>query len=85
MCNIFLILCGVDAVCWLLETKVGKSHSIAVDLDNVAHFGHIDKLVDQSLTVDFGKNSSLVIVSVDKGENLLLNNRFAKPVQAMTN
>ena len=63
----------VCCVCWLLlETKevVGESHSIAVDLDNVAHFGHVDKLVDESLTVDFGKNSALVIVPVDKaGEN----------------
>ena len=65
-------LLGVWCVCWLLlETKevVGESHSIAVDLDNVAHFGHVDKLVDESLTVDFGKNSALVIVPVDKGEN----------------
>lgn len=34
----------------------------AVDLDDV--FGHVDKLVDESLAVHFGQNTSLIVIPV---------------------
>ncbi len=38
------------------------SHPVAVDLNDVADLGHVDKLVDQALTVHLGKDASLVVV-----------------------
>ncbi len=38
------------------------SHAVAVDLDDVADLGNVDKLVDEALTVHLGQDASLVVV-----------------------
>ena len=40
--------------------QVGPSRTRAIDFDDI--FGHIDKLVDEALSVHFGQYSSLIIV-----------------------
>ncbi len=40
--------------------QVGRSRTRAIDFDDI--FGHVDKLVDEALSVHFGQYSSLIIV-----------------------
>jgi hypothetical protein len=35
-----------------------------VDLDDLANLGNVDKLVDQTLSVDLGQDASLVVVPI---------------------
>jgi hypothetical protein len=44
------------------------SHAVAVDLDDVADLGHVDKLVDEALTVHLGQDASLVVVPGKKND-----------------
>lgn len=50
------------------------SSYIAVNLNNV--FGYVDKLVDESLTIDFGEDPALVIISVKKDECVIVTETF---------
>ncbi len=43
-----------------------SSHPVAVDLNDIADLGNVDKLVDEALTVHLGQNASLVVVPAKK-------------------
>jgi len=45
----------------LMEGMLMSSRTRALDLDDV--FGHVDELVDQTLAVDFGQNTALIVIS----------------------
>ena len=41
---------------------LGAAGGAAVDLHNLAHLGHVHKLIDKSLTVNLGEDTALVVV-----------------------
>ena len=44
------------------EGEGKESHSVAVHFVDFTNLGNIDKLVDQTLAVNLGKDSSLVVI-----------------------
>ena len=54
---LFFVECGFHAAITVVWRSTGTVH-----LDDVADLGHVDKLVDETLSVHFGKNAALVVV-----------------------